>query len=160
MICKSFDQYPRNELVIARDNLAEAAAWSLELPEQQTSGNLVHILGNLVLATAATADEAVLGVTKIEVDLSHMLTTAGISQMRAEKLAWHLTDRSWQRLIFPLLHIPDNAPELILRPRSRELDVARFVAEARRLKPDRQTDPTITGFGNQMFIGMYVRSLG
>lgn len=160
MTIKSFDQYPRNELVVARDNLAEAVTMSLESSDQHTADNLVHLLGNLVLATTATVDDEVLAGNGIEVDLAHTLMKAGTDQARAENLARNLTDRSWQRLIFPLLHIPDTAPELILRPRSRELDVTRFVAEARRLKPERQIDSAITGSGNQMFMGMYVRSLG
>lgn len=160
MTIKSFDQYPRNELVVARDNLAEAVTMSFESNGQQIPNNLVHLLGNLVLATTATVGDELLANNGVEGNLVDTLMKAGTEEAKAVNLARNLTDRSWQRLIFPLMHIPDTAPELILRPRSRELDVARFVKEARRLKPERQIDPAITGFGNQMFIGMYVRSLG
>lgn len=157
MSCKSFDEFPRNELVVARDNLAEV--FMFKLAQQAELAHLWHIAGNLVLATAATIDSGLSG-REIESGLVPVLHDAGGKTEDAAHLAEQMTENDALRMIFPLGHIPDTAPELILGQRSRELDVSRFAREARKFRPSRIPDPTIRGTGNQMFIGMYIRKLG
>jgi hypothetical protein len=156
MKCKGFESYPRNELLVARGNLAETTVALLMNAESLSGERLVHVVGNFVLATAATTDTD----HQLPEGLADALASAGGSQDWARSVARKLASNDWQRLIFPLLHIPNDAPELILGPRSRELDVAVFTREARALRPEAQPDQAITGFGNPIFIGMYLRSLG
>lgn len=155
----SFSEFSRNDIACARQNLAEVLLFRLaEKKPNRDQRNLWHTFGNLTIASAAMM-EAYEGSVQLEASVAASLSDISKQPAREAEMVGKVLTRSAMRLIFSLSHIPDEAPEMLLSSRSRELDVREFLDQAMLLNPDNTPNDEFAGNGCEMFIGSYIRKL-
>lgn len=155
----SFSEHPREHIAHARHNLAGVLLYRLgEKMTPQDRQNTWHVFGNLAIASAALSLERS-GMRGIEESMAESLGEISGDMSRGQLFIGKVLTRDAVRLIFALQHVPDDAPELLLGARSRELDVEEFLSQAESLNPDYSPAAEYAGNGSEMFIGSYLRRL-
>lgn len=146
----SFTQHTANSIALARTNLAEVMQYRLETGFTQTNPREAwHVMGNLVIAAAAMHTDG------LRQGVSSAISEFSQDPERTQAMVGKALTPNKLRIIYPLLHIPNGAPEIRVTSSSREMVVGRFIDSAHALNLDRPLPTDYEGMGKGLFLGLY-----